>query len=128
MPNPYFDALGKPPRDGKPRKPRPSPSHQRAKKQEKETSLRAAAQLTPASGSRDVKGDVRKKRVARIECKTTKHASFSVTLDMVRKLEEAALSTGEMPIFEIEFNNGAGKKIASLVVMPGYALDLLCDL
>jgi Holliday junction resolvase len=124
MPNPYASALGKTPRKGEEKK-RLSPSHKRAPKQERETALRLKGVLTPASGAKDVKGDVRVKRMVRIECKTTKHSSFSVTLDMVRKLEEAALATGEMPAFLIEFNNN-GKKVAELAVVPAYVLESLC--
>lgn len=127
MPNPYFDVLNRPTKDGKPRKKKPTPSHLRAKKQEAEVGRRVGGFLVPASGAKDMKGDVRKRRVVRVECKTTKNKSFSVTLDMAQKIEEAALSGGEAPVLLIEFNDGTGKKIAELAVIPGYFLDEFCE-
>lgn len=121
MPNPYHEALGREPRDGKPRKVRPSPSHIRSKKQEREI----AARLVPRSGAGEVKGDVRVKGFLRVECKTTKNKSFPVTLEMIRKIEEAAVSTGEMPAIVVEFNE-AGRKIAEVAVVPVYVLNELC--
>jgi hypothetical protein len=126
MANLYADALGKPVREGKVRKARPSPSHLRAVKQEKETAKRLRGMLTPASGAKDMKGDVRVPRVARIECKTTKNKSFSVTLDLVRKIEDAG-AEGEATVLLIEFNDGAGKKLGELAVIPAYLLDEFCE-
>lgn len=101
-----------------------SNSHRRSVKQEKETAERFKGFRTPASGSREVKGDVRVKGVARIEAKTTKNKSFSVTLEMAQKIEEAALSGGgEIPILLVEFNNGFGKKLGEVAVIPSYLLD-----
>jgi hypothetical protein len=102
-----------------------SPSHMRSKKQEKELSVRLSATLTPASGAKALKGDLRQKGVVRIEAKTTKNKSFSVTLDMIRKIEEAALPYDEMPVIVIEFNDGNGRKVAEVAVVPMYALDIL---
>lgn len=127
MPNPLFAALGREPRTQKgPKKKEASASHKRARLQEKEVSVRLGGRPTPGSGAFDVKGDVRVKSVARVECKTTKHKSFSVTLDMARKIEEAALAGGEMPVLLIEFNDGEGRKLSELAVIPSYFLDDLC--
>lgn len=126
MVNPLFVDLGREPRGKKPHKAKPSPSHLRARKQEKEAANRLHAEMVPGSGARDTKGDVRLKRVMRLECKTTKNASFSVTLDMVRKIEEAAASAGEVPALLIEFNDGNGKRLCEVAVVPSYVLDHLC--
>lgn len=116
MANPYLDRID--------RTKNLTTSHKRAVKQEKETAERFRGFRTPASGAREVKGDVRVHRVARIECKTTKHASFSVTLDMARKIEEAGLvGGGEVPILLVEFNDSKGKKLGELAVIPSYLLD-----
>lgn len=123
MSNAYLDALGRQPRGNKPAKRRVHPSQKRAQKQERETALRLGGRQTPASGARDVKGDVRVKRVARIECKTTKHKSFSVTLDMVRKIEDAALSSGEVPVLLVEFNDGVRGRLAEVAIIPSYLLE-----
>lgn len=127
MANPYAEALGHEPRGGKPRKARLSPSHQRAKKQERETAKRLAGRLVPASGSKEIKGDVRVLRVARIECKTTKNRSFPVTLELVRKIEAAALAGGEAPVLLIEFNDGWGRKLGDVAVIPTYLLEEFCE-
>lgn len=100
-------------------------SHKRSKAQERETAKRVGGRLTPASGAGSVKGDVRKKRVVRIECKTTQNKSFSVTREMVDRLEAAATLSGEMPVLVIEFNDGKGRKLSELVVCPSYVLDTL---
>ena len=104
-----------------------SASHRRAPKQEKELALRVRGRTTVASGSKQEKGDVRVKGIARIEAKTTKNKSFSVTLEMVDKIESAALTSGELPIIAIEFNDGAGRKLKEVAVVPIYVLDLLKD-
>lgn len=124
MPN-YFESMGKPRRDGKPRKATPSPSHKRAVKQEKEAALRFGGSAIARSGAGDIKGDVRVKGKIRIECKTTKHASFSVTLDTLRKVEEAALSGAEIPVLIVGFNTPEGNPLGEVAVIPRYLLDEL---
>lgn len=106
-------------------KDRGHPSYRRSKQQEKELAGRLGGKRTVASGSKDEKGDVRLKRVIRLEAKTTKNKSFSVTLDMIRQIEDAALASDEMPIIVIEFNDGKGKKIKEVAVVPMYVLDLI---
>lgn len=100
-------------------------SHYRAPKQERETARRVGGRLTAASGAKDEKGDVRLKGVARIECKTTKHASFSVTQKMLDQIEEAATLSGEMPYILVEFIDEQGKKLRDVVVCPSYVIDTL---
>ncbi len=101
-------------------------SYRRSRKQERELAGRLGGQLTAASGSKMEKGDVRIKGIMRIEAKTTKHRSFSVTLDMVHKIEEAAMSGGgEVPVIAIEFINDQGIPVAEVAVVPMYVLDLL---
>lgn len=104
-----------------------SNSHRRSKKQEKQLSLAMSAKQTPASGSRDVKGDLRIKGVARIEAKTTDKKSFSVTREMVDKIETAAVTTGEVPAIVVEFNDGLGHGLKSVAILPLYALETLLE-
>lgn len=104
-----------------------SNSHRRAPKQERALAKSLGGRLVPASGAKDTKGDVRIKGVLRLEAKTTKNKSFSVTLDMVNKIETAATGVAEMPVMVIEFNDGNGRKIKELAVMPMYALQTLID-
>lgn len=122
--NPYSEALGLPVRGDKLKKDRPSPSHVRAKKQEKEAANRLKGYCTPASGAGVVKGDARVKGLARVECKTTKHRSFSITLPMIYKIEQAALEGSEVPVMVIEFNE-KGKKVMDVAVLPMWALESL---
>jgi len=100
-------------------------SHKRAKRQEKEIAKRIGGRLVPRSGAGDIKGDCRLKGILRIEAKTTGNRSFSVTLDMIDKIEEAAVSAGEMPVIVIEFNNN-GKRMKEIAVCPTWVLDSIC--
>lgn len=100
-------------------------SHRRAPKMEKELARRYGGRVTPGSGNGAIKGDVRVRDVLRIEAKTTKHKSFSVTLDMVEKIENAALGAGELPCIVIEFHDGTGKRIKEVAVTPTYVIDSL---
>jgi hypothetical protein len=102
-----------------------TPSHDRSKKQERELAKRVGGQVTIASGSLAVKGDVRKKRVVRIEAKTTKNRSFSVTLEMVDKIEQAALPYDELPIIVVELANGNKRTAKQVAIVPLYVLDSL---
>lgn len=108
-------------------KKRGNSSYRRSKKQEKEIATRIGGRRTAASGAKDEKGDVRKKGVLRIEAKTTKHKSFSVTLEMIEKIEEAALSCNELPAIIIEFNDGRGRKLKEIAIIPSYVLGELCE-
>lgn len=100
-----------------------SNSHRRSKKQEKEIAKKIGGVLTPASGAGTIKGDVRLKGVCRIEAKTTKNKSFSVTLDMIQKIEDAAVGAAELPVLIVEFTDGHGRKLAEVAVCPTYVLD-----
>jgi len=106
---------------------RQSKSHARAPRQEKQAAHRLGADLVRRSGAGAVKGDVRKKWVLRLECKTTMAKSFSVTRDMVEKIENAALGAGEVPAILIEFLGPEGKPQAEVAVVPRYVLDSLAS-
>ncbi len=90
-------------------------SHIRSKKQEKES----------GSGSGRMKGDVRKNKIIRIECKTTSKDYFRVTKEMLRKIEDAALPFDEAPCLIVEFNDGNGNKVGEVAIFPTYILDRL---
>lgn len=103
-----------------------TPAHDRSRKQEKEVARRIGGNTTLASGALAEKGDVRLKGVARIECKTTMNKSFSVTREMVEKIENAALSAGELPALVIEFLSPKGGVQSSVAVVPVWVLtDLI---
>ena len=98
-------------------------AHKRTPKQEKATAKRVGGRRIAWSGSKGEKGDVRVERVIRIETKNTTKKSFSVTREMVEKIETAALMSGEAPAIEIEFINDEGKRIAAVAVVPTYVID-----
>lgn len=99
-----------------------SESHARSPVQEREIAKRVRGRVTKGSGSgQHDKGDVRVKGVALIEAKTTKHKSFSVTAELIDKVEGHARMSGEVPIIHIEIEGGKRR----CVVMPDWALDIL---
>ena len=105
----------------------PSPAHQRSPHQERDAAKRLGGRVVKGSGSGPEKGDVRVKGVLRLEAKCTSKNSFSVTREMVRKIEEAALGAGEVPAIEIEFLDADGAVDARLLILPSYALDRLLN-
>ena len=102
-----------------------SNSHRRSKKQESSLAKTLGGRVTAGSGNKDVKGDVRVKGVARIEAKTTLNKSFSVTRDMIDKIETAAVGAGEVPALIVEFHDGFGKSLQSVAIIPMWALESL---
>jgi Holliday junction resolvase len=99
-------------------------SHTRSPRQEREIAKRVGGAVTRGSGSGNEKGDVRVYRVCRIEAKTTKNKSFSVTREMVGKIENAAMCNGELPALVIEFNE-EGRKVCEVAVVPMWCLELI---
>jgi Holliday junction resolvase len=104
-----------------------TPAHSRSRKQEREVARRLGGKTTLASGALSEKGDVRLKGVVRIECKTTMAKSFSVTKEMIEKIEHAALSAGELPAVVVEFITPKGKPLSSVAVVPMWALDMVAQ-
>lgn len=100
-------------------------AQKRSAKQESELASRAGGKIVRGSGRGNEKGDVRVKGVVRIEAKTTSKASFSITSEMVSKIELAAVSAGEAPAIVVEFLNARGKPIHELAVVPMWVLDAL---
>ena len=112
---------------GKPKRLRKTPAHNRAPKQEAETAKRLGGRVVRGSGCGSEKGDARVEGVIRVENKTTRAKSFSVTREMIAKIESAALSAGEVPAMEIEFLNEQGKPVSSISLIPNWALEILVD-
>lgn len=100
-------------------------SHFRAPRQEKQLAQRLGARTVKGSGVGAEKGDVRLKGVLRIEAKCTKNKSFSVTREMVEKIENAALGAGEVPAIVIEFLDEKGNPVHELAVVPTYVLEMV---
>lgn len=101
-----------------------TPSHARSRVQEKETAQRTGGSQTPRSGAGRVKGDVRVTGVARIEDKTTKHDSFSVNSEHIRKLENSVIGTREIPVMKVELHNG----VVEFFVIPGLYFEEVMDM
>lgn len=70
---------------------------------------------------------MRVRGVLRIEAKTTKNKSFSVTREMIEKIESAAAMTGELPFLVIEFIDDAGRSLKQVAVCPMWVLDSVRD-
>jgi hypothetical protein len=100
-----------------------TPSHARAKVQEQATAKRIGGRQTKGSGSGYERGDVRLKGFLRVENKTTKHSSFSVTKEVIEKLEASTFGSGEVPVLQVELGLGECR----VLVMPDWALDLIVD-
>ena len=99
-------------------------AYHRARKQEKELANRGGGKLTPGSGNGHKKGDVIKYNgIFRIEAKCTQRKSFSITKEMIDKIESAALIDGELPAIMIEFLDEEGKPEREVAVVPSYVLD-----
>ena len=97
-------------------------SHIRADKQEEEWATRLQGGVrVPGSGAGSRKGDV-EGSVWRLECKTTGKNSFTVTREMIQKIEEAALAHGGSPALIIEFNDD-GKKVMEVAIIPTWVIE-----
>lgn len=95
------------------------PSKRRAPRQERELAAALGGRGIPGSGSRVEKGDVRVRGVLRVEAKCTRKKSFSITEDMLDKIENAATlcSPAEIPAVHVEMLTPDGKPIRSVYVL-----------
>ena len=78
-------------------------AHRYSPKQEKATAQRIGGHNPAGSGNQEEKGDARLTGVMRIENKATTKNSFSVTKEILDKIEDAALSGSELPFLQIDF-------------------------
>lgn len=97
-------------------------AHSRSPKQEKEIAKNLGGKRVKGSGCGFEKGDVRIKNKVLVEAKCTEKKSFSVTREMVEKIEDAALGQGELPVIAIEFLGDIPKKVC---VVPEWVLNEL---
>lgn len=105
-----------------------APAYKRSRGQERDTakSLKGG-RLIPASGAKFRKADVEVVNLARVECKATGAKSFSVTREMIRKVEDAGLMSNQIPYLEIEFVDNKGKTQESACVISRHALTILLN-
>lgn len=100
-------------------------AHVRSREQEKETAKRVGGKTTAASGALHEKGDVRVKRVARIECKTTTKDSYALKKEVMKKIMVEGMGAGELPFMEIEFIDAKGRPDVKVAVVPSWVMDQL---
>jgi len=108
-------------------KPLLSNSHAHAPKQEKRIAGRINGRTVRGSGSGNEKGDARKPGVCRVECKGTKHSSFSITQKMLDKIENAAMPACELPVIQIDFLDDDGNVKRTCAVCPEWVLDIIAE-
>lgn len=78
-----------------------------ARRQELEAARSYGGRATPASGSRDSKGDV-ETATELIECKHTERKSFSLRASELFKHATSAILAGKRMVFEVEFTQPDG--------------------
>lgn len=110
-----------------PKKNRGDVAKTRSIKQESTRAKKLGGYVTKGSGNGREKGDVRKRGVVRVECKTTTKNSFSVTLEMLNKIHMAAITCNELPVLEVEFIDSQGKVLRSVCIVPSYFIDEVFD-
>lgn len=95
------------------------PSKIHAPRQEKRLAGVLGGRVTNGSGNQAEKGDVRVKGVIRLEAKCTRRKSFSVTREMVDKIEDAAAgcASEELPVIHVEFLTPSGDREKGLYIM-----------
>jgi len=104
-------------------KPKYTDNKKRSVKQEKRVAAREGGRAQPGSGAVDgFEGDVRKSGKYRGECKFTRAASYTLKLADLKKLEAQA-SSGELPVFDVEFQSE--KPVKRYVIVPEWVFDTL---
>lgn len=79
------------------------------------------------SGAGREKGDVRRVGVARIECKTTKNRSFSVTRELIEKVEASiSIGSSEIPFMEIRVDDQSADP-KTCYVFPSWAGPMIVE-
>lgn len=117
--NPLLDAVD--------HKSKQSKAYHASKGLEKEVALQVGGRRTSGSGNKLEKGDVRLNGVMRIEHKATQKKSFSVTVEMLEKIELAARGCDEIPILVVEFLDARGQSTGVKVACVPFQdiLDLI---
>lgn len=87
-----------------------------ALRQERRGAESYGARLTPASGSRDVKGDAYSDDEL-IEFKHTERKSFALKLAELMKAATAAILASKRMVFEVEFTRPDGSQPVRFVVL-----------
>ncbi len=80
-------------------------------KQECRVAKLVGGKNTPASGAKEIKGDVRLKGLLRIECKATEKSIYLLSYRVIDKIKEQALSCAELPCVQVDFIGDISKKV-----------------
>jgi hypothetical protein len=91
-------------------------AHRIAVKQEKVTAANHGGRGTPASGSGDVKNDVRNDDFS-FEVKFTTRKSYALSLEELRTAERHALADGRRMAFIVSYDQGVGKLPRRFIVL-----------
>jgi hypothetical protein len=79
------------------------------------------------SGAGREKGDVRRVNVYRLECKTTKNRSYSLTREMIEKVEASVpAGSSEIPFMEIRVDDQSAMP-KTCFVFPAWAGPLIVE-
>lgn len=88
---------------------------------------RMGGRAVKGSGAGREKGDVRRVGVARIECKTTVKRSYSLTRDMIEKVEASVpAGSSEIPFMEIRVDDQSASP-KTCFVFPSWAGPIIVE-
>jgi hypothetical protein len=88
-------------------------------KQERRVADLVGGKNTPASGAKQIKGDVRLKGLLRIECKATEKSEYVLTHKVIDKIKEQALTCVELPCVQVDF---LGETIRKVYILEMFTL------
>jgi hypothetical protein len=88
-------------------------------KQERRVADLVGGKNTPASGAKEIKGDIRLKGLLRIECKATEKPEYVLTHKVIDKIKEQALTCAELPCVQVDF---LGETIRKVYILEMFTL------
>ena len=88
-------------------------------KQERRVADLVGGKNTPASGAKEIKGDIRLKGLLRIECKATEKPEYVLTHKVIDKIKEQALTCAELPCVQVDF---LGEIIRKVYILEMFTL------
>lgn len=95
--------------------------------QEENTAKKFNGYKTTGSGNKGMTGDVRIASVARIENKSTTKKSYSIKLDLIKKLENNVIGYDEIPFVQVDFIDEEKNLLGQVAVIPMKLMEMLID-
>lgn len=93
------------------------PQRKRSQLQEKRVAEGMDARVQKASGATDfAKGDVRKRGIVKVECKTTAKNSYVLKTQEIHKIKAEAAQHAESWAMQVEFQKPMGQSIKVAVI------------